>query len=127
AIQATYCLASAQDTLITGCWPRPQGCSSFGSHPPCAAHASHSSNVISNLPTAKGCAIVTRCCGPSLALRPTSFAGDPIMKVPAGTTTISGQLAHSLNLRPGCSACSACVVNVEVDTSQNVGSKRACS
>src|SRR5262249_6099014 len=42
--------------------------------------------------------MVTFRCGPSWPRRPASFSGDPIMKLPAGTTTISGQLAHSLRI-----------------------------
>jgi hypothetical protein len=34
-------------------------------------------------------------CGPSLSKRPVSLIGLPIMKVPAGTPTISGQSEHS--------------------------------
>jgi hypothetical protein len=30
-------------------------------------------------------------CGPSSAARPGSLAGEPIVKLPAGTTIISGQ------------------------------------
>ena len=58
----------------------------------------------SNFDTAKGLAIVTECCGPSLVLRPFSVAGDPIAKLPAGTTTILGQsFAHSLKESSACS------------------------
>jgi len=56
-----------------------------------------------------------------------SFAGDPIMKLPAGTTTILGQLAHSMNVSPGFNARSASAVSTDVETSQNRGSKRAHS
>src|SRR5262245_33134320 len=39
-----------------------------------------------------------RCSGPSLAARPGSVVGEPIVNSPAGMTTISGQLAHSWNV-----------------------------
>ena len=41
--------------------------------------ASQSANLTSNLETAKGLAIVTMCCRPSSAWRPSSVAGDPIV------------------------------------------------
>jgi hypothetical protein len=53
------------------------------------------------LPTANGRAMVTGRCGPSLPSRPGSSSGDPIMKLPAGTTTISGHSGQSRNTRPG--------------------------
>ena len=58
-------------------------------HPPPRRHASHSSNVTSYTPTANGSDILTRCTGPSSASRPFSPDGEPIMKLPAGTATIS--------------------------------------
>src|SRR5436190_22923272 len=48
--------------------------------------------------------MVTVCCGPSSAECPGSLVGDPIVKLPAGTTIISGQFAHSLNVSFGFSA-----------------------
>src|ERR1700730_1154487 len=99
--QPTYCLASFQLSLITGISPRPQRSGTRG-HAPAATQASHSSNVTSNLETANGLAIVTSCCGRSLASRPDSFSGEPIMNLPGGTTIITGQpFAHSLTSEPG--------------------------
>jgi len=49
--------------------------------------------------TANARAMVTRLCG-SLARRPASLAGDPIMNEPAGMTTISGQLRQSWKVSP---------------------------
>ena len=46
--------------------------------------------------------MVTSCIGPSPSLRPFSLGGEPIWNDPGGTTTISGQWAHSLNVIPGC-------------------------
>ena len=48
--------------------------------------------------TASGFAIATLCAGPSSTARPGSLAGEPIVKPPAGTTTISGHLSQSLNV-----------------------------
>src|SRR5689334_17470845 len=99
--------------------------------PPSAAHASHSSKVTENRPTAKGRAIVTVCCGPSSAERPGSPFGDPIVKLPAGTTIISGQFAHSLNVSFGFSAFSwvgdsgAASISV-IWSGDAVGCARAC-
>src|SRR5262245_26867818 len=97
---------SSHDTLITGRFPRPQP-SSLGLYlqPPAAAHASHSASVSSNLPAAKGRAMLTLC----------SLAGDPIMNLPAGTTTISGQSGQSRKLAP------------EPGLTDNAGSRRAAS
>src|SRR5580693_163713 len=64
-------------------------------------HASHSSKVSANSPTANCCANVTQCCGPSWLPCPSSFAGEPIVKRPAGTTIISGQFVHSLKTSLG--------------------------
>src|ERR1700722_14053503 len=50
-----------------------------------------------NFPIANALVIITECCGPSSSNRTFSFFGQPIMKLPAGTTTISGHLSHSLN------------------------------
>src|SRR5437667_8586580 len=57
-----------------------------------------------NLPTANDAPIAAKCCGPSFSKRPASLADDPIVKVPAGTTNISGHLSHSLNAFFGLSA-----------------------
>src|SRR5262249_14134281 len=65
-----------------------------------ARQASHSSKVTAYLPTANGSAIDTGT-GSSSLNRPGSFEGEPIMKLPAGTTTISGQLGQSLKLSLG--------------------------
>jgi hypothetical protein len=53
----------------------------------------------------------TWCCGSSPLERSTSVVGDPIMRRPAGITTISGQVAQSRNTSPG-----AKVVGCAVDT-----------
>jgi hypothetical protein len=45
-------------------------------------------------------AMAMRFCG-SLSRRSGSSAGDPIMNVPGGTTTMSGQFRHSLKVLPG--------------------------
>src|SRR5437764_142352 len=88
---------SSQDTLITGRLPLPQPWSSgLCLQLPLDAHASHSANVTSNLPTANGLAMVTLCVGFS-----SLFFSDPIMKLPAGTTTISGHSGQSLKLSFG--------------------------
>jgi hypothetical protein len=63
--------------------------------------------VNSNCPTAYCRAIVTVRCGPSLEERPGSFVGEPMVKLPAGTTIICGQFAHSLNVSFGLNACLA--------------------
>src|SRR5215831_13123745 len=55
-------------------------------------------------PTANGSANATRCCGLSSSSLPCSATGAPIVKSPAGTTTISGHVSHSLNKSLGCSA-----------------------
>src|SRR5690606_6844383 len=53
--QDVYSFASDQDTFITGDRPRPHPASlGLYLHPPSATHASHSENVTSNFPTAKG-------------------------------------------------------------------------
>src|SRR5208282_5996285 len=97
--QAVYCVASCQDTLMTGCLPRPQPSSpGFCVQPLSATQASHSANVTSNLPTAKGCAKETRCWGPSSLPRPRSLSGEPIRNSPAGTVTISGHEGQSRKL-----------------------------
>src|SRR5215510_15992253 len=99
--QPTYCLASTQLTLIAGILPRPQTSGTRG-HAAAATHASHSSNVTSNLETANGFVIVTSCGGPSLGSRSGSLSGEPIINLPAGMTIITGQpFAHSLKSEPG--------------------------
>jgi hypothetical protein len=60
--------------------------------PVSSTKAANSPRVTANFPTANGAAILTLCCL-SLSERSchfVSFAGDPIVKLPAGTTTISG-------------------------------------
>src|SRR5262249_13450480 len=98
--QDTYSFASSQETLITGRRPLPQPWSlgvRLLVQPPPATQVSHSANVTSNLPTANGALILTRCGGFSLSL---SFY--PIMNSPRGTTTIVGQLSgQSRNSRSG--------------------------
>src|SRR5215813_2725335 len=47
---------------------------------------------------------MTSCWGLSSSLRSFSLSGDPIVKAPAGTTTISGHWLQSLNTSPGPSA-----------------------
>src|SRR5215813_1479883 len=90
--------------------------------PPSAAQASHSPNVTSNFPTAYGRAIATVCCGPSSLLRPASFGGDPIIKLPAGATTISEQYGHG---RP--SASRSRKLAPEPGLTDSAGSRRATS
>src|SRR5262245_40266207 len=87
---------------MTGRLPRPHPRSSGlrPLQPPSATQASHSSNVTEYFPAENGAAIVTRTSTSSL-YRSGSFAGDPIMKVPAGTTTISGQVGQSLKVSLG--------------------------
>lgn len=68
----------------------PPSSGRYPRQPPLLSHASHSVNVTSHTPTAKGCPIITRCTGPSLSNRPSSSDGDPIRYDPAGTTTICG-------------------------------------
>jgi hypothetical protein len=46
---------------------------------------------------------MTRCCGPSVGVRSASLASEPMMKLPAGTTTISGHRSQSTKLSPGLS------------------------
>src|SRR5262245_39087059 len=43
-----------------------------------------------------GCGTVTRCRGPCINECPSSLSTDPIMKLPGGTTTISGPQLSSL-------------------------------
>src|SRR5262245_45489322 len=94
-----------QETLMAGRSSPPQPPSlAYGQPPALITHAPHSAKVTSNLPTANGRAMVTLRCGPSASDRPGSLAGDPIMKLPAGTTTISGQTSHSRKVSPGLSA-----------------------
>src|SRR5580704_19684368 len=97
-----------------------------GSQSPWAAHASQSANVSSYLDTANALAIATWCGGPSLVCPPFSSGADPMVKEPAGTTTISGQSAvHSLKESPGFSACSAAVVNTCGRTCETMYSRMA--
>src|SRR5215510_14562679 len=102
---------SFQETLITGRLPRPHPSSpGLYLHAPAVTQASHCANVTSNLPTANGLTMVTLRCGPSEASCPSSLAGDPIRKVPAGTTTISGHWWHSVKLSFGLSPRSSAAV-----------------
>ena len=78
---------------------RPLG-PAFLRQPPTETQASQSANVTSNFETANGLAIVTPCCGPSSSERPFSFAGEPIMNSPAGTTTISDSPWRTPNASP---------------------------
>src|SRR4051794_35770748 len=79
---------------MAGRLPRPQSLSLKSlPQPPSRTHRSQSSNVISNLLTANGTPIVTRCWVSAFC----SEGGDPIVNSPAGTTTICGQSAQSLN------------------------------
>src|SRR6516164_2265956 len=100
-----YFWASSQVTLKTGWLPRPQLASDAFAQAPAVTQASHSANVTSVRPTAKGLTIVTSCCGPSFSSRPFSLPGEPIVNLPAGTTTTAGQpVAHSLKSDPGLAA-----------------------
>src|ERR1700730_10605682 len=80
---------------MTGRLPRPQfwWYGRSPPQPPSFTHASHSSKVISNLLTAKGAAMVTRCRASACC----SEGAEPIVNSPAGITTIRGQPAQSLN------------------------------
>src|SRR5262249_39706513 len=89
---------SSHDTLITGRLPRPQPLSLL------AARGRHARV----LPRERHFELADRAgCDGDLVLRAfaadsaSSFAGALIMKLPAGTTTISGQSAQSLKLSPG--------------------------
>src|SRR6185295_2151631 len=82
---------------MTGRFPFPQPWSSgiCPPQPPSATQASHCVKVISNLLSANGALMVTRCC--ISAPRYDSDVGEPIMNSPAGMETISGQSVQSLN------------------------------
>ena len=67
--------------------------------------AANSPTVTGYLPTANGRANVTTCCGPWAIPSVASLGGEPMVKLPPGTTTISGQFAHSRNESFGFSAC----------------------
>src|ERR1700722_1516625 len=84
--------------LIAGRFPRPQPLSQglYPLHPPSSTQASHCSNVTANRPTANGWANVTLCLGASVEARFGPSSSDPITKLPAGTTIISGHFSHSL-------------------------------
>jgi hypothetical protein len=62
--------------------------------------------LLTNVPSRKTRLVVTLCYG-SFSRRSGSPAGDPIMKEPAGITTISGQFLHSLKVCPGACCCAA--------------------
>src|SRR5262245_6261067 len=103
---------SPHDTCITGLLSRPHPLSSgLCLQALAATQASHSAKVTSYFPAAKALAMVTVRCGPSSSERPSSPNGDPIVKLPAGTTTISGHSSHSLKLSLGLSARSSADVN----------------
>src|SRR5215468_12248285 len=83
----------------------------LASYPFSRTKAANWSTVTWSLPTANGLPIVTTCCGPSSLLRSFSPSGDPIVNDPAGTTTISGQSAHSRNVSLGFSPRSCAAVS----------------
>ena len=95
--QSTYRLVSCQLTSMTGRVSRPHSTSSglYSPHSPSATHASHSLNVTSWIPTANEFAILTGCCESSLSRRCLSSSGEPIVKSPAGTTTMTGHTGQS--------------------------------
>src|SRR5215204_3743192 len=93
---------SSHEMLMTGRAPRPQPSSSgLSLQPPALTHASHSANVTSYFAIANGELMVTLRCGPSFSSRLFSFTGEPIMKKPVGTTTISGHSGQSLKVSLG--------------------------
>src|SRR5262249_41757987 len=63
------------------------------------------------LPAANAAANVILRCGPSFSSRPSSSAGDPTRKLPAGSTTICGQCVHSAKLSPDLSRRSSLALN----------------
>src|SRR5262249_19911082 len=89
---------SYHDTLDTGRFPTSLA---LYEQSPAATQAPHSSSVTSNLPTAKGLPMVTLCMGPSSFSCFSSFSGDPLMKLPAGTATLPGHSGQSLKVSPG--------------------------
>src|ERR1043166_763932 len=112
---------------MTGRRPRPHPSSegAWPAQPPAATHASHSSNVTAKRPTANGFAKTTVCCGPSSGPRSGSACGEPMMSVPAGIVTISGQRSHSLKLTPGSSARSCAGVSGEASPARADGANIA--
>src|SRR6516225_6705168 len=88
---------SSHDTFMTGRRPRPHLSSSgLCLQPPADTHMSQSANVTSNSLTASGLVIVTLCTGFS-----SEYSSEPIMKSPAGITTISGHSGQSLKVSFG--------------------------
>src|SRR5437016_9799300 len=88
--------------------PRPQP--SPAGYPVSRTNAAYSPRVTSYLPRAND-SNVTACCGASSATDPKlppwlaahdfSSADEPMVKLPAGTTTISGQARQSRKTAPG--------------------------
>src|SRR5690606_14764810 len=70
------------------------------SHQPSRTHASHWFHVTGVVDIANGREKVISC-WTSLSRRIGSSGGEPIVNVPGGSTIISGQLRHSLKVRPG--------------------------
>ena len=105
---------SSHDTLITGRLPRPQP----GSLGLVLAAARGHARVplgerhleLAHRERPRDGHLVLRAFVCPVRALPRS-AGDPIMKLPAGTTTISGQSAHSLKLSFGFSARSSAAVS----------------
>jgi len=96
--QRVYCLAVSNSTFMTGRRPLPQPWSlGTAPQPTSRTHASHSSKVTSYLPMANALAIRTGLVGFSCF----SPLAEPMMKMPGGTTTISGQAGQSRNTVPG--------------------------
>src|SRR5271168_3843354 len=79
------------------------------------------------LPTAKGLAIMTLCRGLSSMSRPVSVAAEPMVKLPSGTTTVSGHLSHSLKLSFGSSVRSRSGDNGPVGTVFDDGCAAGCA
>ena len=77
--------------------PQPWSSSPPLRHPWSSTQACHSAQVTSKRPMAKGLAMLTRCGGLPFLL----LALRPMMKMPAGTTTNSGQAGQSRNTCPG--------------------------
>ena len=86
-IHFTYCCASSQLTSRIGeVGPAPGSCATRA-QPFAVTQAFHACTVTSYLPIAKGASMTTWCAGRSLG----SLALFPIMKVPAGRDTSTGQ------------------------------------
>src|SRR5262249_13450798 len=80
--------------------PHPSSLGLWPLQPSSPMQASHSSKVTAYLPAANDAGIDTRTCVSSLS-RCGSFAGEPMEKLPAGATIISGQVGQSLKLSLG--------------------------